>query len=186
LRGGRGRGGEGSDMQPNGATGPACQQAPLPHLGRGATTDGSPMAICIASSTSQKEEQVKDPRKLWGLSNTCLREQENTSLPKAKRFNTTALIPKNSSRELFALWTETRGYLSAIHNPRQTRSGFPGITSQATTPRQAKMKEVAFQTGVWSPDARRPQETRNTTPCGSSQRFQVPRQTGTKKKCWPF
>jgi hypothetical protein len=42
----------------------------------------APRAICIASSTSQKEEQMKDPRKLWGLSNTCLREQENSSLSK--------------------------------------------------------------------------------------------------------
>jgi hypothetical protein len=47
----------------------------LPHLGRGEIPDGSPRAICIASSASQEEEQVKDPRKLWGLSDTRPREQ---------------------------------------------------------------------------------------------------------------
>jgi hypothetical protein len=55
----------------------------------------APRAICTASSTSQKEEQVKDPRKLWGLSSTCPREQENSSLSKAKCFNITTLIPKS-------------------------------------------------------------------------------------------
>jgi hypothetical protein len=42
----------------------------LPHLGRRKIPGGSTRAICIASSTSRKEEQVKDPRKLWGLLNT--------------------------------------------------------------------------------------------------------------------
>ena len=42
--------------------------------------EGSPRAICIASSTSQEEEHVKDPRKPWGLSDTCLREKETSSL----------------------------------------------------------------------------------------------------------
>jgi hypothetical protein len=36
----------------------------LPRLGRGEIPEGSPRAICIASSTSQEEEHVKDPRKL--------------------------------------------------------------------------------------------------------------------------
>jgi hypothetical protein len=86
----------------------------LPHLWRGEILGGSPRAICIASSTSQKEEQMKDPRKLWGLSNTCLREQENSSLSKAKCFNTTTLIPKNYGYSSLPYWTETRGYPGAI------------------------------------------------------------------------
>jgi hypothetical protein len=50
--------------------------------------------------------KIKDPRELWGLSNTCPREQESSSLPKAKCFNITALVPKNYSRSsAFALWT---------------------------------------------------------------------------------
>jgi hypothetical protein len=60
---------------------------------------GGRSAICIASSTSPKEEQMKDPRKLWGLSNTCLREQARGIARSRKQvaFNTTTLIPKNSS-----------------------------------------------------------------------------------------
>jgi hypothetical protein len=52
----------------------------LPHPGRGEIPEGSPRAICIASSTSQEEEHVNDPRKLWGLSDACLREKETSSL----------------------------------------------------------------------------------------------------------
>jgi hypothetical protein len=39
-----------------------------------------PRDICIASSTSQEEEHVNDPRKLWGLSDTCPWEKETSSL----------------------------------------------------------------------------------------------------------
>jgi hypothetical protein len=58
----------------------------LPHPGRGEIPDGSPRAICIASSASQKEGQVKDPQEalaVWGILNACLREQGNSSLSKA-------------------------------------------------------------------------------------------------------
>jgi hypothetical protein len=37
-------------------------------------------AVSIAFSASQEEEHVKDPRKLWGLSDTCPREKETSSL----------------------------------------------------------------------------------------------------------
>jgi hypothetical protein len=70
-----------------------------PHLGGGGGgAGGSPRAICTASSTYQKEDQMKDPRKLWGLSNACPREQGNSSLSKAKCFDITTLTPKNYRR----------------------------------------------------------------------------------------
>jgi hypothetical protein len=53
-----------------------------------------------------KEEQAKDPRKPRGLSNTCPRGQENCSLSKSARFNTTTQAFKNSAQELFALSRE--------------------------------------------------------------------------------
>jgi hypothetical protein len=46
---------------------------------------------------SQERDQMKDPRKRWGLSDTCHREPVDSSLSKAKCFNTTALAPKNYS-----------------------------------------------------------------------------------------
>jgi hypothetical protein len=52
----------------------------LPHLGRGEIPEGSHRAICVASSTYQEEEHVKDPRRLWGLSDTCPREKETSAL----------------------------------------------------------------------------------------------------------
>jgi hypothetical protein len=46
---------------------------------------------------SQERDQMKDPRKSWGLSDTCHRELGNSSLSKAKCFDITALIPRNCS-----------------------------------------------------------------------------------------
>jgi hypothetical protein len=63
---------------------------------------------------SQARDQMKDPRKRRGLSDTCHREPANSSLSKASSFNITTRVPKNSSYSFFALWTETRGYPSVI------------------------------------------------------------------------
>jgi hypothetical protein len=47
---------------------------------------------------SQERDQMRDPRKSWGLSDMCHRELVNSSLSKAKCFNITTLVPKNYSR----------------------------------------------------------------------------------------
>jgi hypothetical protein len=59
---------------------------------------------------------MKDPRKSWGLSDTCHREPVNSSLSKAKCFNITTLIPKNYSRSSLPSGREQRprGHPSAI------------------------------------------------------------------------
>jgi hypothetical protein len=65
---------------------------------------------------SQERDQMKDPRKSWGLSDTCHREPVNSSLSKAKCFNITTLIPKNYSRSSLPSCREQRprGNPSAI------------------------------------------------------------------------
>jgi hypothetical protein len=61
---------------------------------------------------------MKDPRKRWSLSDTRHREPVNSSLSKAKCFNTTTPIPKRELQSYSSLpsglWTEARGHPSAI------------------------------------------------------------------------
>jgi hypothetical protein len=121
--------------------------------------DGSPRAICTASSTSQKGDQRKTPpRELWGLSNTCPREQENSSLSKAECFNITTLVPKNCLQSCMVLCPliESRGHPGVTTPKPEAQCWLPWenelITTQGHRARQAEMKKVTFQTRVWSPD----------------------------------
>jgi hypothetical protein len=74
----------------------------LPHPGGGEVPAGSPRAIEDPSRQPQgnphrlfsllrKRDQVKDPRKNWGLSDTCQLEPVISSLSKAECFKITAL-----------------------------------------------------------------------------------------------
>jgi hypothetical protein len=74
----------------------------LPHPGGGEVPAGSPSAIGDPSRQPQghphrlfsllrERDQVKDPRKNWGLSDTCQLELVISSLSKAKCFKITAL-----------------------------------------------------------------------------------------------
>jgi hypothetical protein len=75
---------------------------------------------------SQEGDQMKDPRKSWGISDTSQREPVNSSLSKAKCFKITALLPRSCSHSPSPSAASDRGQRPrCCHNP-QARSRHTG------------------------------------------------------------
>jgi hypothetical protein len=94
---------------------------------------------------------VNGPRKLWGLSDTRLREKETSSLFQQNVKSNTQPYIRRAYEELCPTPTESRSHPGVIIIPKP-RSGFPGLTNPGHPKTQAEMKKVTSKKSVWSPD----------------------------------